>query len=82
VALFITMLVSEAGRVELSRAGGDDEGNRYVVSVATIPHLAGALLLPPPHAAMLAGAGMLVDELRGRSPLPRLAFNVACTVLR
>jgi diguanylate cyclase (GGDEF)-like protein len=80
-ALFVTMLVSEAGRVELSHAAGDEEGNRYVVSVATIPHIASALLLPPALAATLAGASMLVDELRGRSPLPRLVFNVACTVL-
>jgi diguanylate cyclase (GGDEF)-like protein len=80
-ALFVTMLVSEAGRVELSHAAGDEAGNRYVVSVATIPHIASALLLPPALAATLAGASMLVDELRGRSPLPRLVFNVACTVL-
>jgi diguanylate cyclase (GGDEF)-like protein len=80
-ALFVTMLVSEAGRVELSHAAGDEAGNRYVVSVSTIPHIASALLLPPALAAALAGASMLVDELRGRSPLPRLVFNVACTIL-
>jgi diguanylate cyclase (GGDEF)-like protein len=79
--LFIATLLSEAGRIELSRTSGEAEGGRYVVSVATIPHLASALLLPPAAAAALAGVSMLVDELRGRSPLPRLLFNVAATSL-
>ena len=79
--LFASILLSEAGSVELSHAAGDEDGSRYVVSVATIPHIASILLLPPPVAALLAGGGMLVDELRGRSPLPRLVFNVAVTVL-
>jgi diguanylate cyclase (GGDEF)-like protein len=79
--LFASILLSEAGSVELSHAASDEDGGRYVVSVATIPHIASILLLPPPVAALLAGGGMLVDELRGRSPLPRLVFNVACTVL-
>jgi diguanylate cyclase (GGDEF)-like protein len=79
--LFGTILLSEAGRVDVSHAADDEEGSRYVVSIATIPHVAGAFLLPPAVAAALAGAGMLVDELRGRSPLPRLVFNVAGTVL-
>jgi diguanylate cyclase (GGDEF)-like protein len=79
--LFATILLSEAGSVELSQAAGDEDGGRYIVSVATIPHIASVFLLPPPIAALLAGAGMLVDELRGRSPVPRLVFNVAGTVL-
>jgi diguanylate cyclase (GGDEF)-like protein len=79
--LFAAILVSEAGSVELSHAAGSEDGGRYIVSVATVPHVASALLLPPVVAALLAGAGMLVDELRGRSPLPRLLFNVAGTVL-
>ena len=82
LALFLVTLLSEAGRVELSHAASDDEdGGRYVVSVATIPHIAAALLLPPALAAAIAGIAMLVDEMRGRSPLPRLLFNVAGTVL-
>jgi diguanylate cyclase (GGDEF)-like protein len=80
-ALFATILVSEAGSVELSHTANGEDGGRYMVSVATIPHIASALLLPPALAAALAGAGMLVDEVRGRSPLPRLLFNVACTIL-
>ena len=43
------------------------EGGRYVVSVATIPHIASILLLPPSPSALLGGRGMLIDELRGRS---------------
>jgi len=73
------ILVSEAGRVELSHTANGEVGGRYLVSVATIPHIASVLLLPPALAAVLAGVGMLVDELRGRSPLPRLLFNVAGT---
>jgi diguanylate cyclase (GGDEF)-like protein len=80
-ALLAMILISEASPVELSGSAGDAERGRYVVSVASIPHLASALLLPPVLAAGLAGIGMLVDEVRGRSPLPRLVFNVAGTVL-
>ena len=58
VLLFAGIVFSEAGGVELSQASDDEEeGGRYVVSVATIPHIAGILLLPPPIAALLAGAG-------------------------
>jgi diguanylate cyclase (GGDEF)-like protein len=49
------------------------------VSVATIAHLVGALLLPPPVAASIAGFGILVDALRRRAPLRKIAFNVANT---
>ena len=79
--LLLAMLVSEAGSVELSQASDDDDGGRYVVSVSTIPHIMSILLLPPVLAAVLAGISMLMDELRGRSPLLRLAFNVGGTVL-
>src|SRR5439155_9557779 len=49
------------------------------VSVATIPHLVGALLLPPPVAASVAGCGILVDLVRARAGFRKLAFNVANT---
>jgi diguanylate cyclase (GGDEF)-like protein len=79
--LFATILASEAGSVELSTASNDDDAAGYTVSVSTIPHIASILLLPPAVAAVLAGAGMLVDEVRGGSPRSRLIFNVSATVL-
>jgi diguanylate cyclase (GGDEF)-like protein len=81
LGLFVCILFSEAGHIELSQASSAGKRGSYVVSVATIPHLAAALLLPPVVAAVLAGIAMLLDELRGRSPLPRLVFNVAGTTL-
>ena len=51
----------------------------YIVSVATIPHVMCALLLPPALAACIAGLAMLVDELRHRRPVDRVLFNTACT---
>ncbi len=49
------------------------------VSIATIPHLVGALLLPPPVAAIVAGCGILVDVVGSRAGLRKIAFNVANT---
>src|SRR5712691_12315808 len=49
------------------------------VSVATIPHLVGALLLPPPVAALVAGCGILIDVVRAGAGLRKIAFNVANT---
>jgi hypothetical protein len=43
--LLIAMLLAEAGAAEITR---DSEQVAYLVSVAAIPHLAAALLLPPP----------------------------------
>jgi len=74
--LLAGMLLTEAGAVEISR---ESDQAAHVVSVSTIPHIAAALLLPPWLAAILAGAGMLIDERRVGSPLLRLVFNVACT---
>ena len=69
-------ILGEAGAAEITRESDDAA---YVVSVASIPHLASALLLPPLLAAAVAGLGMLVDEARARSPLSRTVFNVAST---
>jgi hypothetical protein len=41
--------------------------------------MACAFLLPPPLAGVVAGGGMLIDELRFRSGPDRLIFNVAST---
>jgi diguanylate cyclase (GGDEF)-like protein len=49
------------------------------VSVATIPHLVGALLLPPPVAALVAGCGILIDVVQARAAPRKIAFNVANT---
>jgi diguanylate cyclase (GGDEF)-like protein len=72
-------LLAEAGNVEISRDADGEAG--YAISISTIPQIACAILLPPFVAAAVAGAGMLADELRGRSPLARLVFNVASTSL-
>jgi diguanylate cyclase (GGDEF)-like protein len=78
VLLLIGMRVAEAGSVEITR---DSDEAGYGISVATVPQLACAVLLPPPVAALLAGAGMLMDELNAHSPPSRLAFNVGSTML-
>lgn len=76
--LLIAIRVAEAGSVEITR---DSDEAGYGISVATVPQLACAVLLPPPVAAVLAGMGMLVDELNAHSPPSRLAFNVGSTML-
>ena len=77
--LLVAVRLAEAGNVEISRDSDGEVG--YGISISAIPQIACVLLLPPPVAALLAGAAMLADELRGRSPLSRLAFNVASTTL-
>jgi diguanylate cyclase (GGDEF)-like protein/PAS domain S-box-containing protein len=76
VLLFATTLASEAGAVPIPTRMEDEP---YIVSIATIPHLACALLLPAPIAALVAGSAMLLDELRGRRGPSRVLFNTACT---
>ena len=51
----------------------------YFVSVATIPHVMCALLLPPALAAGIAALAMLIDELRHRRAVDRTLFNTAST---
>jgi diguanylate cyclase (GGDEF)-like protein len=74
--LLIGCVLGEAGAAEITR---ESDEAAYVVSVASIPHLASALLLPPLLAASVAGLGMLIDEARARSPLSRTVFNVVST---
>ena len=76
--LLAGIILAERGAVEITR--GSDKA-AHVVSVATIPHVAAALLVPPGVAAALAGLGMLIDERRARSPLLRMSFNVSCTMM-
>jgi diguanylate cyclase (GGDEF)-like protein len=76
-ALLASIMLAEAGAAEISRDSGQAG---HSASIATVPHLAAALLLPPPMAAGLAGLGMLIDEGRARSPWLRLLFNVASTM--
>ena len=77
--LLAAVLIAEAGAVEITRELDPHAQAGYALSIATIPHLAAALLLPPWAAALLGGLGMLIDEVRGRSPWPRLVFNVSVT---
>ncbi len=49
------------------------------VSVATIPHLVGAILLPAPLAAVVAGIGILLDGLSKRQSATKVVFNCANT---
>jgi diguanylate cyclase (GGDEF)-like protein/PAS domain S-box-containing protein len=57
-----------------------DTSRVHTVSVATIPHVMCALLLPPLLASAIAGLAMLIDEARGRKSLAHAVFNTACTV--
>jgi len=75
--LFAAMLVSESAAVPVPVNTTTDR--TYVVSIATVPHIAAALLLPPALAGGLAGLAMLIDELRSRRPVRPLVFNVAST---
>ena len=57
-----------------------DTARVHTVSVATIPHVMCALLLPPLLASAIAGLAMLIDEARGRQRWTHAIFNTACTV--
>src|SRR6266516_468001 len=74
--LFVAAVVTERLAVPVPT---DSPNGSYIVSVATIPHMACALLLPAPLAAAVAGGGMLLDELRSRRSPERIIFNVAST---
>ena len=74
--LLVAMILAEAGAVELTR---ESDHALHVISISTIPHVAAILLLPAWLAALVAGAGMLIDECRARRPVLQLSFNVACT---
>ena len=71
--LVVAMAVAERLAVPLPRAGA--------VSVATIPHIVAALLLPPWVAMVAAGAGMLLDQVVGRAGVRKSVFNIASVVL-
>jgi diguanylate cyclase (GGDEF)-like protein len=49
--------------------------------VATSAHIAGALLLPPPVAAVTFGAAMLIVQARERARPARALFNTSCTTI-
>src|SRR6266542_2406237 len=76
--LLLAARVAEAGIVEITR-NSDEAG--YGISLATVPQIVCALLLPAPIACLVAGASMLLDEYNHRSPAARLAFNVSSTML-
>jgi diguanylate cyclase (GGDEF)-like protein len=78
VCLLIATRAAEAGFVEIWR---DSEAAGYGVSIATVPQIACAVLLPAPIGGLLAGTGMLLDQLHARTPLARMTFNVASTTL-
>jgi diguanylate cyclase (GGDEF)-like protein len=73
LVLVLAMAVAERLAVPLPRGGA--------VSVATIPHIVAALLLPPWLAMTSAGVGMLVDQVIGRTGLRKAAFNVSSVLL-
>jgi putative nucleotidyltransferase with HDIG domain len=74
-AIVLTVLAAglEFVAVPLPR-GGD-------VSVATIAHVAVLLLVPAPYAALSIGSAVLFEELVGRRPRLKVAFNIAAFVL-
>ena len=69
LVLIAACVVTETQAVEIT--GGQ------VVSVATIPHLAAALLLPPSMAALVAATSLLLVQVHERAPLSKLIFNTA-----
>lgn len=71
--VFAAVVTAELLAVPLPKAG--------YVSVATIAHIAGALLLPPAEAAIASGAAMLAVQLRERARPSRLVFNTGCTTM-
>jgi diguanylate cyclase (GGDEF)-like protein len=73
LVLVVTMAAAERLAVPLPRGGA--------VSVATIPHIVAALLLPPWVAMVAAGAGMFLDQGVARTGVRKCAFNVASVVL-
>lgn len=75
--LFATMVLTESAAVPVPV--NTTTNRTYIVSIATVPHIAAVLLLPPFLAGSLAGVAMLVDELRSRRPVRPLVFNVAST---
>jgi diguanylate cyclase (GGDEF)-like protein len=76
--LLMATLVTERMAVPVPTTSA--EGS-YTVSVATIPHMIAALLLPPPLPSVVAGTAMLLDEARSRHAPIRVLFNVASTTL-
>jgi len=74
--LLLAAIFSEGLAVMVPDRETDDVS---LVSVATIPHVMCALLLPPAVAVCIAGGAMFLDELRHRRPIDRALFNTACT---
>ena len=73
VVLTVLSVVLEFVEVPLPRGG--------VLSLATIPHVATLLLIPPPFASISIGSAVLIEELVRRAPRIKLLFNVAAFVL-
>ena len=73
IALTALAAALEFVAVPLPR-GGD-------VSVATIAHVALLLLVPAPYAALSIGSAVLFEELVGRRPRLKVAFNLSAFVL-
>jgi diguanylate cyclase (GGDEF)-like protein len=71
--LFAGTMLAEVWAVPLPRAGA--------VSVSTMLHIVAVLLLPPPVAALVAGAAMLATQVGERAPLNRLIFNTSSATL-
>jgi putative nucleotidyltransferase with HDIG domain len=74
-AIVLTALAAALEFVAVPLPRGGD------VSVATIAHVAVLLLVPAPYAALSIGAAVLFEELVGRRPRLKVAFNVSAFVL-
>ncbi len=81
VALWLGLLIGGAAMEIATLEGNDDEQTEHPFSLAASVHLAGALLLPPGWAALIAGAAtMLGETARRRSPV-RVGFNGAVATI-
>jgi putative nucleotidyltransferase with HDIG domain len=73
VALTVLSTALEFAAVQLPHEG--------TLSVATIPHIATILLLPPPWGAVSVSIAMGIEEGFNRRPLAKVVFNMASLAL-
>lgn len=73
VALLLAAVVTEHFAIPMFRGG--------YLSVSTVPHIAAVLVLPAPLALVVGLVGIVSNQIVGRAPLYKLAFNAGCTAL-
>ncbi len=77
IALWLGLLIGGAIMEIATLEGKDDEELEHPFSLAASFHLAGAILLPPGWAALVAGASTMLGETARRRTPVRVGFNGA-----